>query len=296
MSHVLEHTTSPPSIRVAQRVRLPAAQAERSRVVPAATRGRCRAGTAQSGGRCRGCPGAAWSERGAAASGWRPPGAGRGGAAANGGGAGSAADRAGGPGRGRSGVLGGPGWGHSLWRRLARWRRCRWRRSCWGRTGPAAPISPARRRKGRTCGEPGRGDAPSAPRRPGQRAGLRRAAGRPALSRRGSLPRGAASAHLWPRAAAGLGRALVEGAPRSDGAGPWGGRARARLAGAGSGRGAGSAAGSSGRAEAASLERLLRRGDRRDGVWEAAALVLRCLSLENSGNGRKMRNTVMDCG
>lgn len=72
------------------------------------------------------------------------------------------------------------------------------------------------------------------------------------------------------------------------------------------GRGAaGSAAGSSGRAGAASLwrrragpERLLPRGDRRDGVWEAAVLVLRRLSLENSGNGRKMceRNTVMDCG
>lgn len=51
-----------------------------------------------------------------------------------------------------------------MWRRLARWRRCRWRRSCWGQTGPAAPISPARRKKGRTCGErPGRGDAPSGP-------------------------------------------------------------------------------------------------------------------------------------
>ena len=45
-----------------------------------------------------------------------------------------------------------------MWRRLARRRRSRGRRSCWGRTGPAAPTSPARRRKGRTCGErPGPG-------------------------------------------------------------------------------------------------------------------------------------------
>lgn len=59
------------------------------------------------------------------------------------------------------------------------------------------------------------------------------AAGR--LSRRGRLPCGAASAHLRLGGAAGFGRAGAERAPRSDGAGPWGGRARAPLTGAGSG-------------------------------------------------------------
>lgn len=110
-----------------------------------------------------------------------------------------------------------------MWRRLARRRRSRGRRSCWGRTGPAAPSSPARRGKGRTCGErPGRG---------GGRASV--TAGPPAL--RGRLGSPAAGG------AAGLGRAGAERAPRSGRAGPWGGRARAPLTGAGSGRGAGSA-------------------------------------------------------
>lgn len=86
----------------------------------------------------------------------------------------------------------------------------------------------------------GRGDAPSAPWRPGPRAG-RLLPGVPRLSRRGSLPCGAASAHLRLGGAAGLGRAGAERAPRSGRAGPWGGRARAPLTGAGSGRGAGSA-------------------------------------------------------
>ena len=102
-----------------------------------------------------------------------------------------------------------------MWRRLARRRRSRGRRSCWGRTGPAAPSSPARRGKGRTCGErPGRG---------GGRASV--TAGPPALRGRLGSPAAGGSRGLRPgrgRAGTPLRRGRAVGRRRSgpaDGSG-----------------------------------------------------------------------------
>lgn len=115
-----------------------------------------------------------------------------------------------------------------MWRRLARRRRSRGRRSCWGRTGPAAPSSPARRGKGRTCGErPGRG---------GGRASV--TAGPPALRGRLGSHAAGGSRGLRPgrgRAGTPLRRGRAVGRPRSgpaDGSGERGaGSGQCRAAG-----------------------------------------------------------------